>query len=374
MKQNNHEALEVSSQLFDKEVAKILPIAPLIGKDSNSIIQVKEISNRGHGDRVLFHWPILTEDYGVYPLETGQKQYMYLMADSVNVGEFSQAVAIRNEETADPSVVCGMHAEAKRALVNWYVNRLTTMFFVHACGYTARALDNYAVLTNTTLHSVVCGYNDPIPPSSKCVIRPNDKTEDEGLDENDTFSLELIDQATGRAKFIRGAERLKPICIGGKSFYVLYLHPKQVAQLRANTEKERWREITRADYFRNFMGHPLFEGALGVYNGVILHETEYVTPGVQGNVHEVYRGESVQEVRRAVLLGAQSVFLAFGDGHEAPRPQITEEVSDFNRELGLAIKTVIGMKKARLGDFRQDGTIGSGYDDFGTVVIPTYVG
>ncbi|SPU27038.1 Uncharacterised protein [Candidatus Bartonella washoeensis] len=53
--------------------------------------------------------------------------------------------------------------------------------------------------------------------------------------------------------------------------------------------------------------NPIFDGSLGMYNGVILREAVHVTHGVNSTTNA-----PVQNVRRAVLLGAQSAVMVLG--------------------------------------------------------------
>lgn len=94
---------------------------------------------------------------------------------------------------------------------------------------------------------------------------------------------------------------------------------------------------------------------LGMYNGVVLREAEHITPGLDG------AGKALRDVRRAVLLGAQAGIIAFGKGRSADKYKLVEELFDYQRELGVAAKTVFGFKK----------TVFDG-EDFGSIVISTY--
>lgn len=95
---------------------------------------------------------------------------------------------------------------------------------------------------------------------------------------------------------------------------------------------------------------------LGMYNGVVLREAGHVMPGVDAT-----SGGEVTNVRRAVLLGAQAGVIAFGKGRSADKYKLVEELFDYQRELGVAAKTVFGFKKTVFGG-----------EDFGSVVVSTY--
>lgn len=65
--------------------------------------------------------------------------------------------------------------------------------------------------------------------------------------------------------------------------------------------------------------------------------------------------------RRAVLLGAQSAFLAFGQGFSFENFDWNEELFDYGNQLGIESGSIFGLKKARFNSA-----------DFSTIVLSTY--
>ncbi|WP_455479210.1 N4-gp56 family major capsid protein [Bartonella sp. B23] len=377
---NDPMAVRTWSKLLNQEVSKAIPIAPLIGNDSNSIIQLKEETTKASGDAISFNLRVQLLGDGVsegQELE-GNEEALQFLHDRLTINELVHAVRVKNEGTIDQQrILHDLRTEAKNGLVDWYADRLSMMFFIQVCGYTAKTI-NFEGRT-ITLKPVHYGFNDPTAPTDKRVVRPNGKTKDEDLKENDVFNLKLIDKAVERAKLAN--PKIRPVRVDGENVYVLYLHPTQVTQLRTNTDAGQWLDITKAIYSGNRLKNPLYDGSLGMYNGVVLREAEHVTEGVESgstskaapkNVAEdVESGptnKAVSNVRRAVLLGAQSAVIAFGKNRGATRYKLVEELFDYEREFGVAAKTIIGMKKTC---FNLPGSA-QGIQDFATIVIPTY--
>jgi len=151
--------------------------------------------------------------------------------------------------------------------------------------------------------------------------------------------------------------KIRPTKINGKDHYVMYLHPYQVTDLRINTSTGQWLDIQKAamagmDSSKN----PVFSGALGVYNDVILRRADDVTQGVNGST-----GAAITTVRRAVLLGAQAACVAYGKQGGPNRYRWNEELFDHKRRLEISAGTIMGLKKTRFNSL-----------DFGTVVVSTY--
>ena len=92
------------------------------------------------------------------------------------------------------------------------------------------------------------------------------------------------------------------------------------------------------------------------WNGVILHESTRIPLGVNGST-----GAAVSNTRRAVLLGAQSAAIGFGEGQSFENFDWNEELFDYGNQLGVEAGAIFGLKKLRFNSA-----------DFGTVVMASY--
>jgi len=97
--------------------------------------------------------------------------------------------------------------------------------------------------------------------------------------------------------------------------------------------------------------NPIFSGALGVYNGCVLHEWTRLPNGI---------GANSATTRRAVFCGAQAASLAWGQGY-SEAPKYIEDLFDYDRQFGVSVQTIIGAKKMQFNS-----------KDFGTIVLSTY--
>lgn len=70
------------------------------------------------------------------------------------------------------------------------------------------------------------------------------------------------------------------------------------------------------------MDNPIFNGALGYYNGCVLREAYDVTQGVAN------AGTQSTSVRRAVLLGAQACTIGYGQKDAPTKYRWNEELID----------------------------------------------
>lgn len=350
---NDALAMKAWSKKLAVEVSKATPIAPLIGTSANSIIQMKDELNKDKGDKVTFGLRMQLNGAGVTEGETleGNEEALTTYSDSIYINELAHAVRVKNEGTIDVQrVPFSLRREATDGLKDWYADRMSLAFFAQVAGYTAPTIDFEGV--TITLSSKYLGFNTPTAASATRILRAGSVANDESLTSTNIFTLDLIDKAVEKAKTAN--PKIRPVRIDGGNHYVMYLHPYQVTSLRTDTSVGQWMDIQKAAEKRGG-DNPIFSGALGVYNNVVLREAEHVTQGVSSTTTKV------MNVRRAVLLGAQSAVAAFGMKFTPEKYDMREELFDYQRELGVSVHTVFGMKKTVFNSV-----------DFGTIVVPTY--
>lgn len=85
--------------------------------------------------------------------------------------------------------------------------------------------------------------------------------------------------------------------------------------------------------------NPIFDGALGVYNRVILHESNFVPLSPT----TITSGDTV---RRAVFCGAQAAVVAFGRENSQSQFTWVEEMFDYQNKLGVAAGSIWGVKRS----------------------------
>lgn len=100
--------------------------------------------------------------------------------------------------------------------------------------------------------------------------------------------------------------------------------------------------------------NPIFDGSLGVYNGVILHSDTRVTQGVTS-------GAAQSNTRRSVFCGAQAGMMAYGRDNGPERFTWVEELFDYENELGVSAGMIWGLKKSVFNS-----------TDYATIVCSSY--
>ena len=354
---NHSLAVKLWSKILAREAIRKTWMQKFIGKDDNSLIYEKIDLRKDAGDKITCGLVIDLEGDGVQGDGTleGNEESMQFFNDSLFVDQLRNGVRINGRMT-EKRVPYDLRYTAKERLAQWYAKRFDISFFNHICGNTVQSDSRYT------------GNNTVTAPTTNRIFRPNSVATDQALAAGDEFSLELVDFAKEKA-ITASTEAstgplIRPIMMDGGEYYVMFLHDYQVTDLRTSTSTGQWLDIQKAamqggDVAKN----PVFSGALGVYNGVILHQAARVTQGVHSTA-----GTAVTTSRRAVLCGCNSALIAFGGENDDTRYSWVEKSFDYDNQLGVAAGAIWGLKKSIYAP--ESGS--TNQEDYGTVVVPTY--
>ena len=156
----------------------------------------------------------------------------------------------------------------------------------------------------------------------------------------DVMTPELISYACARAKVL--APKFSPIRVGGKDYYLLLVHPETAHQLKNNSD---W--MAAQQYAMPRGGdNPLFTGALGMWDGVVIHDHDQRQKGTVNAV----------KANRNLFLGAQAGIVAFGGDHNWH-----EESVDRGNKLSISASIIYEMSKATFNS-----------KDFGVMEVVNY--
>ncbi len=278
---------------------------------------------------------------------------MQFLDDKIVVNQLRHAVGVDGKMT-EQRVPYGLRKKGKNLLADWYARRMDESFANQICGNTAQTDTRYT------------GNNATVAPSTNRVIIAGGQANDESLTSSDTMTPELIDIARVHAEnFSIEANTgpvMRPFMVNGEPMYTMFLHDYQVHDLRRSTE---WREIQRAAMSGgDIKTNPIFTGALGVHNGVVLHKWSRITNGVNSST-----GAAQANTKRAVLCGAQAATIAFGGDSGPSKYTWNEELFDYGNRFGCAAGSIFGLKKTKYIPADDSST---NAEDFSSLVVSTY--
>lgn len=354
---NDALAVKLWSRTLEAEALKYTDIFPLIGTDANSVIHHKTETSKGPGDKVTYglRMQLTGAGFTENQLAEGNGESLSIFSDSIVINELGHVVGVKSQNTIDAQrVPFDLREEARDGLADWYAKRFSQAFFFQVCGFTPQTDIRFT------------GLQAPI--AATRIVRQSSRTDDGNLTSGDTFTINLIDKLKEAA--ITAVPKVRPIKImGGKAGegrrdynqtltdkYVMYLHPYQITDLRTSTSTGQWLDITKAAYMgREDTGNPIYSGAIGEYNSVILRSAFDVTNGVSN------AGVVQTNVYRAVLLGGQAAMMAFGQRDTPNKYRWNEELFDHKRRLEVSAWTIHGLKKTIFNSL-----------DYGAIVCSTW--
>ncbi|MFZ5713043.1 MAG: N4-gp56 family major capsid protein [Bradyrhizobium sp.] len=341
----------LSNKLWAKklnvEALKQTYFGKFMGEGSSNMIQVKTELEQSAGDKVTIGLRVQLTGDGVTESQTlqGNEEALTTYSDNILINELAHAVRVKNKNSIDAQrVPFNLRNEGKDGLADWFSNRFDTCMANHLAGNTLVTDMRYA------------GNNTITAPSSARIYRPTG-TDDATVngDSTKTMNLQIIDALVERAN--TASPLIRPIMVNGERKFLFFMHDYQVTDLRINTSTGQWLDIQKSA-LAGGMGSksPIYTGALGEYNGVILHKWNRLPYGISN------AGAAQTSTRRAVFCGAQAACVGFGkEFAKGSHFKWIEELFDYERELGVSAQTVWGIKKSVFNS-----------QDFGTIVATTY--
>ena len=335
---NDAETVKKWSRKLFHEALKATWLFRFMGRSSDSIIQLKDEELKEAGDRVRVTLRMQLGGDGVAGdgTQEGKEEALSTFTDDLLIDQLRHAVRSGGKMT-EQRVPFSIREEARMGLTDWWADRIDTWAFNQLSGNTGE----------TDLKKT--GNNSAIAPSSdNHVFNTVGTGPESSITVGATFSLVMIDKAVEKAK--TNATPIRPVRINGADFYVAFLHPFQVYDLRRSTATNDWADIQKAVLQGgSIKGNPIFTGALGIYNNTILHESTRV-PLISSTV----------DLRRAIFCGSQAAIAAFSKVNSPTKMSWVEELFDYGNQFGVSAGMIAGMKKSVFNS-----------KDFGTVVMST---
>jgi len=335
-------AVKLWSKKLAVEALKQTWCYKFMGTDDNSVIQIFDDTEKSPGDRVRIPLRRLLVASGVLgdlTLEGNEERINYYSTD-VFIQQLRHAVREGGKFTRQ-LVPFDIREHARASLQDWWADRIDTWFFNQIAGNTAQTDIRYT------------GLNATVAPDTQHTLIAAGASGVNSLSASSTFNLSLIDTCVERAK--TADVPIRPIMINGEEKYVMFLHHSQVTDLRTNTSTGQWFDINKAALQGGQVTqNPIYTGAIGEYNGTILHASNRVPLACSGT-------SAIASTRVAVFCGAQACGMAFGRDNGPERFSWVEDYFDYENQFGVAAGIIGGMVKLTFNG-----------SDYATIAVPTY--
>jgi len=344
---NDAQTVKIWSSLTMREALKSTLFNKFLGTGKGAIIQRMTELEKSAGDTIKFDLLMQMTSDGVTGdnrMRDNEEALVYYQ-DTVAIDQLRNAHAFRR--MSQQRTLHDMRSDAKANLADWFADQYDTKMFNFLCGNTSETFANTGTAPDSD-HYIMSG-----DVSKTGVIA----TDEGNLSNNDQIQLADLDYAKEAAKTL--TPPIRPVSIDGGEYFVVVLHSYSVTDLRldiANSAYVSWPDIQMYANKRG-LSNPIFTGALGVYNGMILYEsTRIYSP--------------VANVRRNLFLGAQAGVYAVGSAYDSIESQRVgkdnlmswfEQTDDYGNEKGISVGHIFGMSATTFNS-----------KDFGKIVLSSY--
>lgn len=327
----------------------------LMGENDNNIIQVFSGLKKSPGDRITVPLTAKLSGSGVVgdaELE-GNEESITAYSESIIIDQIRNAVRLTGRLDQQINSY-DMYKDAKDKLAIWAQEFLERQIFMKLGGVSALTLTD----TTGAIYSARATWSntaDAIPTATEAGNTGVDYTYRylnadaaaglDGIAITDVLTTALISKAKLVARL--ATPSVRPLRVNGKDYYVMFIHPKQAWDLK-NASSSVWAQAQRDAQVRGD-SNPIFTGALGIWDGVILFEHEYV-PQLTGDGASVvfsagnttYAPNTVP-VYRSLLCGRQAAAALF----TTDSFNMVEETFDYKNKKGCATGIIGGVQKVQ---------------------------
>jgi N4-gp56 family major capsid protein len=327
-----------------------------VGTTSNSLIQVNTDLTKQKGDRI--NTPLrarLISDGKVDDAAIeGQEKALTFYNHQTTIHKRKEAVRLDGEMTEQRTKI-RLRTEAKDALALWLSESRDTDVLMGLSGL-ANGAGTIAAVEPTSKRRFYGGQKTDGSTGVETVAGDEYIVSTDG---KHLFGTLVISHLKRMAKTDGGSSycKMRPIKIGGQDWYVMFISPWHLKALRA---EDAWLNAQKDANIRG-MDNPIFSGAAGIWDGVILHEYDkIVTKTGNGLDVEFEAGDTIQNgitVARALFCGAQAGILAYGR-----KIGWKEKVFEYDSQFGVEVSSIYGFSKAQFN-----------YEDFGVITCDTRV-
>lgn len=317
----------------------------MMGENEDSVVYLKTDLMKEKGDTITLPFTGKLTGAGVSgdsELE-GNEEQILPYAEQVTIDQKRFAVRLTGKLDEKKNAY-NMREDAKNKLKIRIQEFIERQFFLKLGGVTNTTINdvNLAVVGTDALWS---NTPDFIPDADEAAGTGNrylcaNTSGTDALGSTDLITPALVSKARVKAKL--AGPQIRPVRVNGKSYYVLFVHPWQAYDLKRNAEFVQ----AQREAMPRGADNPIFTGALGIWDGVIIHEHEYVPfldVSVAGNS---FRGagtgtDCAVDCFRAILCGAQAITFA-----QAVNPNgWVEKTFDYDNQTGFATGLIGGIQK-----------------------------
>jgi N4-gp56 family major capsid protein len=319
----------------------------LKGEGENSIIQVREDLSKKPGDSITLALVNRLTNSAVTGVSTLEGNEEDLMSRSMRIYVDKRRNAVRVPEMAEQRSAISLRNAARPTLLDWAMEDTRDLFIdalgsINGVNFEASSAAQRDAWLVDNLDRVVFGAGAGSGTDHSADLALLDTTADK-------FSNVNLDRMVMKAKTCNPKIRPMRDAGNGKRYYVAVANPYAFKDLRDSIDTEVL-ALTNVE----MQASKLFEGGDLMWNGVIVKEMDNIP------IYTDLGDSATTEVTPVYLLGAQALAQVF-----AKRWKTVTEVFDYGDKHGVAVETIMGIRKILFGTHATTDT--SDLKDHGVV-------
>lgn len=331
------------------------------GTGDNSVIQrVTELTKTEKGEQVLMHLVAdLVEDGVIGDNEReGNEEAMQSYSQKINIDQMTHSVREKGK-LSDQKTVINFREQGRDKLAFWLASRCDQLAFLTMSGISYAFKNNGAARVGSPFPNLTFAA-DVVAPSSKRALMFDGTSL--AVSATGSIASTYVPKYTMIVDLIAYAKEhyIKPLMSGGKSYYVLFVHPRTLAALKKDP-----------DYQRAVVGvatkmgtdSPWFTGGTVTIDGAVIHEHNlvYNTKGAASG--SKWGAASAIDGTRSILCGAQALGMA-----DLGSPDWVEKLFQYDSARGINVDKMLGFLKPQFYSI-YDGSV----EDFGLLTVDTFI-
>lgn len=339
-------------------------ISKFVGTGSDAIIQrVTDLTRTEKGEKVIMHLlaDLVSDGISGDDDREGTEEAMQSYTDTITIDLISNGVREKGKLAAQKTVV-SFRENARDRLSYWLANRIDQLAFLTLSGISYDKNLDGSDRTSTTFSELAFAADVSAPTANRHFRVTNSSGVSSGytgivagdtslVADTDVLSYSAIVDITTLAK----TNHIKPVIEGGKEYYVAYVRPEALAQLKKDPDYQR-AVVTGLE---RSSSNPFFTGGTVTVDGLVIHEYHmvYNTKGAAAG-NKWGAGGNV-DGSRMLICGSQA--LGFADLSE---PEWSEKYFNYDSSPGVNIDKMFGFLKPKFKNIYTDTV-----EDFGLFVI-----
>ena len=338
------------------------------GKSEDSCIQIHTDLETQPGDQIKYD--VLYQDrspgvQGDAQLEDYESELEFY-PDSVKIDQLRNAHSFRR--MTQQRTVHNLRTVGKDSLKKWFTRVYDTQMFAYLVGTSGNGAESGGLWQQLNGSSGIAVDGDGGFAGNALSNPDTDHWLDAGTGVD--FTLGMIDTLKARAKTLDPL--IRPINVDGDNKFCIVLHPYQIYQMKTAAGATAWNQIHQNASGRSD-SNPIYSGALGEYNGVVIHESEYMPRLDDANSgysrYSPPTGSAYDDMTFGVFLGAQAGSFAMGNAYDKTDQSSmggggyfswVEQSRDYKNNKGIAVGSCFGIKACEFNSKR-----------FGSIVLAT---